>query len=1064
MMIKKILFATILLLSAGLGFAQQRTITGTVTDAGTGLPIPFAAIQEEGTQHGGSTDGDGVYSIDVAEGANLIFTSLGYVTVNASTAGRTRVDVQMKPDTETIEETIVVAYGTAKKSSFTGSASSVSEEKLAERVVSNVSNALSGQVAGVQTVGGGGAPGSSATIMVRGIGSMAAYSDPLYVVDGVPYGGDVASINPADIESMTVLKDAAANAIYGARGANGVILITTKKGKTADARVSVDAKWGVNKRMLPNYDVISDPGEYYELHYKALYNSRYDAGYSSVQAHNYANANLLDITNGGLGYQVYTIPPGERLVGTNFKINPSATLGFNDGIFYYTPDDWYDEIFGSGNLRQEYNATVAGTTDRMNYYLSLGYLDDTGLINNSSFSRYTGTAKLDYQAKKWLKVGANIRFTQSTSHQNGSTAWGSAGNIFYITNMIAPIYPMYVRGADGKIKIESATGTNIYDDGATETNFRRAFMATARPGAGIDNDRYNNINSTFSGQVYANITPFKGMTLTANVALLESNSRVNSLSSRYGSSPTSDGAASVSHSRYSTVNQQYLANYKTTVAGRYNIDVLAGYELYSVMSQGLSGSDDHLYNPFIGELNNAGQTDNRSVGSSTARYMTQGFIARVQSDYQEKYFLSASYRRDASSRFHKDSRWGDFGSVGGAWLMSKEPWMMSASNWLDFLKFKLSWGVQGNDSLTNDFPYKDQYSITYSQETGEYSKTLVYKGNKDITWETSYAFNTGFDFEMFRGRLMGNLEFFLRDTKDLLYNQAVPLSSGISTGYIPTNVGKIRNYGVELELTGVIFRTENLTWTVSANLTHYKNVILDLADDIKENGYRTNSSILRIGGSLNQMYMKMFAGVDPETGLAQYYLDPANGDWSLTTDYEKAQRMDIGDALAKAYGGFGTSLDFYGFDFSLQCAYQLGGKIYDSAYQELMHTGTSATAGTNWHKDIYKAWTPDNRNTTVPRLNAADDSYQKDSDRFLITSNYLSLNNITLGYTFPARWIQKAKISNLRVYVTADNVGVLSARKGLDPRVSMGSGSSGASGSASYSAMRNISGGITINF
>ncbi len=1054
-----------LFLSSGLVFAQQRTITGTVTDASTGIPIPFAAIQEEGTQHGGSTDGDGRYSIEVAEAANLIFSSLGYLDVKVSTVGQTQIDIRMFPDTETIEETIVVAYGTAKKSSFTGSAASVGEEKLAERVVSNVSNALSGQVAGVQTIGGGGAPGSSATIMVRGIGSMSAYSDPLYVVDGVPYGGSVASINPADIESMTVLKDAAANAIYGARGANGVILITTKKGKTADARVSVDAKWGFNKRMLPNYDVISDPGEYYELHYKALYNSRSQAGYSAVQSHNYANANLLDITNGGLGYQVYKVPAGERLVGTNFKINPSASLGFNDGIFHYTPDDWYDEIFGRGNLRQEYNATVAGTTERMNYYVSMGYLDDTGLISNSSFSRYTGTAKLDYQAKEWLKVGANIRYTQSTSHQNGSTAWGSSANIFYITNMIAPIYPMYVRGADGKIRIEPATGTKMYDDGATETNFRRAFMANARPGAGIDNDRYNNINSTFSGQVYANVTPFSGMTLTANIALLESNSRANSLSSRYGSSnATNDGSASVSHSRYNTVNQQYLANYRKTILGHYNIDVLAGYESYSVISQGLSGSDNHLYNPFIGELDNAGQTVDRAVSSSTARYMTQGFLSRVQADYQEKYFLSASYRRDASSRFHKDSRWGDFGSVGGAWLISKEPWMFSTSGWLDFLKLKASWGVQGNDALTNDFPYKDQYSISYSQETGEYSKTLVYKGNRDITWETSYAFNTGFDFEIFRGRLMGTFEYFLRDTKDLLYNQAVPLSSGISTGFVPTNVGKIRNSGIELELSGVLLKTQNLLWTVNANLTHYKNRILELADDIRENGYRTSSSILRIGGSLNQMYMKRFAGVDPETGLAQYYMDPENGDWSLTTDYEKAQRMDIGDALAKVYGGFGTSLDFYGFDFSMQFSYQLGGKIYDSAYQELMHTGTAATAGTNWHKDIYRAWTAENRNTDVPRLNASDDSYQKDSDRFLVSSNYLSLNNISLGYTFPAQWMQKLKISNLRIYVTADNVTVFSARKGLDPRLSMGSGSSGASGSASYSAMRNISGGITINF
>lgn len=1067
MLMKKIAFfftAVLLFLSAGLASAQDKTVTGKVTDGSSGAPVPFASIQLEGTFTGGSTDGDGYYSIDIPENGVLIFSSIGYKTVKVSTEGQTEIDIILHPDSEQLDETIVVAYGTAKKSSFTGSAAAIGEEKLAERVVSNVSNALAGQVAGVQAISANGAPGSSSTILVRGIGSMSASKTPLYVVDGVPFGGSISSINPSDIESMTVLKDAAANAIYGARGANGVILITTKRGKTSDARVTVDAKWGSNTRMVPNYDVITSPAQYYELHYKALYNSRVYAGYSPTQAHDYANSNLIDVANGGLGYQIYTVPAGERLIGTNFKLNPNATLGYSDGENYFVPDDWYDEIFGRGNLRQEYNATVSGSTEKMSYYASFGYLDDTGLINNSGFTRYTGTAKVDYQAKKWLKIGTNVRYTQSSSQQNGSTSWGSSANIFYLTNMIAPIYPMYVRDADGNIMTEPATGTRIYDDGSTATKFKRAFMGNARPGAGIDNDRYNDVNSTLSGQVYANITPFEGFTLTANVAVLESNDRINALYSRYGSSnATQDGQVVVEHQRYNTLNQQYLANYKKTF-GSHTIDVLAGFEQYSVISQNVGGSDTHLYNPFIGELNNAGQTSDRSTYSSTGRYMTQGFLSRVQYDFEEKYFLSASYRRDASSRFHKDNRWGDFGSVGGAWLMSKEGFMDATAGWLDFLKLKASWGVQGNDSIGNDYAYIDQYNISYSEATGEFSKVLAYKGNKDITWETSYAFNTGFDFEMFRGRFMGTVEYFLRDTKDLLYNQPVPLSSGISTGYIPTNVGKIRNSGVELELSGVLVKTSNVQWNLNFNMTHYNNVILDLADDVKENGIKGSSSIYKIGGSLYQSYLKQFAGVDPETGLAQYYVDPDNGDYSLTTDYEEAQRGDCGSTLAKVYGGFGTSVDFYGFDFSLQCSYQLGGRLYDGTYQALMHTGVSSTAGSNWHTDILKAWTPENRYTDVPRLSASDDSYQKDSDRFLVSSNYLSLNNVTLGYTFPSRWMKKARIASLRIYVSGDNLAILSARKGLDPRMSLGTGSSTTSGNYTYSAMRNISGGITINF
>ena len=321
-------------------------------------------------------------------------------TVEAEIAGATVLNIVLHPDSEMLEETIVVAYGTATRSSFTGSASSVDSDKLAERSVSNVSTALSGQMSGVQVVQSSGKPGEDATIRIRGIGSMSASNNPLYILDGVPYDGSISNINPADIESMTVLKDAAANAIYGARGANGVILITTRKGKTGDAKVTVDAKWGSNRRAIPNYDVIDNPGLYYELMYKALYNSQISAGLTSAEAYRYADNTMFNTSNGGVGYQVFSVPTGEKLIGTNFKLNPNATLGYSDGEFYYIPDDWYDEIFGKGNLRQEYNATVSGSTEKINYYASFGYLDDNGLVNNSGFSRYTGRGKVDYQAHR----------------------------------------------------------------------------------------------------------------------------------------------------------------------------------------------------------------------------------------------------------------------------------------------------------------------------------------------------------------------------------------------------------------------------------------------------------------------------------------------------------------------------------------------------------------------------------------------------------------------------------------------------------------------------------------
>ena len=974
------------------------------------------------------------------------------------------VKIVLKPDTEMLEEVIVVAYGTAKKSQFTGSASTIKSDKLEARVVSNVSNALAGQVAGVQITSSDGSPGASATVRIRGIGSMSASNAPLYIVDGVPFDGSISSINPTDIESMTVLKDAAANSIYGARGANGVILITTKTGQTGEAKVTFDARWGANKRAVPNYDVIDSSAQYYETMYKALYNSQAYNGKSAAEAYAYADKNLFNTANGGLGYQVYTVPEGEKFIGTNFKLNPKATLGYSDGEYFYTPDDWYEEIFGKSNLRQEYNITVSGKSDKLNYYASVGYLDDSGIIKNSKFSRYTGRGRVDYQAKDWLKVGTNLSYTSATSHQNGSTSWGSSANLFYATNLMAPIYPLYVRDAQGNIMRDATTGYVIYDDGATATNSKRAFMSPAKPAAGIDNDRYTNSNSTFSGKWYANITPIEGLTLSANIAATESNQRINALYSRWGGSDAvSDGSAYARHYRVLGVNAQYLGTYLFTLADVHHFDILAGYEQYKLKIQSISGSNDHLYNPYIGELNNAGGKSKKQANSYTDNYMTEGILSRVQYNFDGKYFLSASYRRDASSRFHKDDRWGDFGSIGGAWLMSKERFMIPYT-WIDVLKLKASYGIQGNDDIGNYYAYQDQFNVTYSEETGEYSKTMTYKGNKELTWETSYAFNAGVDFELFKGRLAGTVEYFSRKTKDLLYNQPVPLSAGIPIGSIPTNIGSIVNKGIELDVNGVIMKKRDFEWSANFNLTHYKNEITDLAESVKETGIKGTSFIYKIGGSLYQAYLRQYAGVDVETGQALYYVDPDKGDYSTTTDYQSAQQADLGSTLAKVYGGFGTRVDFYGFDFSMQLSYQLGGKLYDGTYQAMMHTGYASMSGTNWSKDIEKAWTPENRYTDVPRLNASDASYQLDSSRFLTSSDYLSLNNITLGYTLPKRWLKNLGISSLRVSVTGDNLGVISARKGLDPRARLGTGSSTTAGSYTYSPMRSITGGVSLTF
>lgn len=632
-------------------------------------------------------------------------------------------------------------------------------------------------------------------------------------------------------------------------------------------------------------------------------------------------------------------------------------------------------------------------------------------------------------------------------------------------NMMAPIYPLYVR--DGEThEIMTENGRKIYD--ANQTGFRRASFT----GNAVRDNEYNKrqlYSDVLNGKVGAVITPVKGLSLTANIGFFSDNTRANYLYSPFGSSSADDGAAYVSHSRGFTYNTQYLAEYKTDFGGsRHNLDILAGFEMYRLRSQALSGYNTRLFSPFIGELNNADGTSKREVNSSSTQYMTEGILSRAQYDYDGRYFLSASFRRDASSRFAPGHRWGNFGSVGAAWLISKESFMSDVS-WVNMLKLKASYGVQGNDNLGGYFVYADQYTHSYNEETGEYSISLSYKGNNELTWESSHSFNVGADFELFNGYFNGSVEVFNKKTADLLYNKDVPLSAGNPTGYYPVNVGSIRNYGVELSLDGKIFNTKHVQWDWNANFSHYVNKILSLDSSVSENGIKGSNYIYKVGGSLYEAYMRKYAGVDKETGKALYYYkttdDEGNEVVSTTDNFDQADQFECGSVLPKLYGGFGTSLRAYGFDFSVQFSYQLGGRYYDGTYQALMHTQSSA--GTAWHKDALKAWTPENTNTNVPRLDGSTAEGQTAIDRYLTSSDYLSINNVTLGYTFPAKWVNKMKLASLRIYVAGDNLAVFTARKGMDPRYSMGLGSyTSGSGlnSGAYSAMRNITGGITLTF
>ncbi len=1068
--IRLILTSLLLVCSVGL-FAQNIQVKGTVTDASTGEVIPFASVSLKGTMTGAATDLDGNYQLTVPSNGVLVFSFVGYENLEVAIEGKAVINAALAPSQEFIDDAIVIAYGTSTKSSFTGSAAMVKSEAIEKKVSTNVTSALAGASPGVQVISGSGDPTSGGpTIRIRGVGSMSASSSPLIVVDGSPFEGSIKDINPNDVESMSVLKDASASAIYGNRGANGVILITTKKG-TGDAKIKFDARLGSNSRLIPNYDVITDPGQYYETYYQLLYYKHLigdgKTTHTTAQAYAFADQTLFS-TSGGLGYRVFNYPEGEKLIGTNLRLNPHATLGYSDGEYYYIPDDWYNETFHN-SFRQEYNMSVSGSGERFNYYASGGYVDDGGIINNSEYKRYTGRINADYQVKKWFKLTTSMSFSHANSMTNGSNgSWGSSGNVFYVANNMGPIYPLYVRNADGSIKTEN--GRVIYD--SNNTNFIRPAVV----GNAIRDNEYdvtNYYSDVFIGKAGAIFTPFRGMTLTANLNLTSDNTREADLYSIFGSGASTDGMAYVYQSRMFAVNQQYLAEYKTDFGGSdHNIDVLAGYEEYNRKSQSLWGQKDHLFNPVVGELGNGDGTTGTRTSSGTNTYKSKGFLARAQYDYANKYFLSGSFRRDASSRFAPGHQWGNFWSAGGAWLISNEEFLRN-NGVIDMLKLKVSYGQQGNDNLGGLYPWADQYEHSYNEETGEYSLVLSYKGNEDLTWETSKSFNVGLDFEIFHGVLNGTVEYFSRKTEDLLYSKNVPFSAGNPTGVVPVNVGDIMNRGFEVSLDGNIINTKNVRWNWNVNLSHYKNTILSLDPSVSENGIKGSNFIYEIGGSLYDAYMYKFAGVNQETGYPLYWkhVEEKDDDGNITNEYDEttdvfdqATKYKLGSVMPKLYGGFGTSLNAYGFDLSAQCSFQLGGKYYDGSYQQLMWTQDQK--GSAWHRDALKAWTPENPSNEIPR-NGVYAEAQSATDRFLVSSNYLSINNVTVGYTFPTKWTNKIAISQLRLYVAGENLAVFSVRKGMDPRYSMGLGTmtSGAGlTSSAYAPMRTITGGISLTF
>lgn len=723
------------------------------------------------------------------------------------------------------------------------------------------------------------------------------------------------------------------------------------------------------------------------------------------------------------------------LPGTG-KINPAATER-------KWTDDWNKDVFKRG-VRQEYTLTVSGGSEKTRAYMSVSYLNDKGYVPNSGFSRVTVRGKVDQSISKFIKAGLNIAYSNTNQDQFGAEKTGSYSNIFFFGQNIAPIYPIYKYDLETGERLFDQNGGDLYDWGE-----QRAYGQLSNPYGQLLSSVVNTVRDNTSSRGYVDINILDGLKFTVNVAYDIFNTKSDNFFTPVGGdASTVNGRGTQSTSRYTALNTNQLLSYNKDFGreGQHSVSLLLGHEIKSDHSYGLAGSMTNFVDPTVSDFANA--VVYQDLTSSKTSYFLQGIFGRGEYSYGNRYFLSASYRRDASSRFAPDKRWGGFWSLGLSWNAKREKFLLPVEA-VNYLKFKASYGTQGNDNIGMTKVYEDLYRI--DRVNGEASIVKVFRAAPDVTWEKSNNFNAGIESRFF-DRLSVNADFFIKETKDMIYYRALAPSQGDPASQLVNDMD-MKNIGVEFEVSADLLKHRNFSWNLTLNGTSYKNKITKLPSNEPAEGYASGNYWRRKGGSLYDFYMYEWRGVDSETGKPLY----TGKEEDIVHEAANAKMVRTGkSSIPDIYGGISTSWTFFGVDLSAQFAYQLGGWTLDSNYQSLMSAGS---AGTNWHKDIFRRWTPQNTDTDVPRVQNRYQEASQTSTRFLTKASYISLKNVTVGYTFPKTLTQKARISNLRVYVIGDNLWYMSKRRGLDVRQSF----SGAAG-FTYSALRTVSAGLSFTF
>lgn len=1171
------------LLVIGVQAFAQTAVSGRVTDE-SGEPLVGVNVLVRGTTTGDMTDLDGYWSIpSVRPGSVLVFSSVGFATQEATVGNRSVINIVLKEDTNFLEEVVVVGYGTAKRKDLTGSLSQIDNRLIAAQNTSSASKALEGAIPGLVYSSIDGQPGNDAGIRVRGLGSTSAgNSDALVVIDGIPVTqsstNPLSNMNQEDIASITVLKDAASTAIYGSRGANGVILVTTKNGQSGRTKVSFQSRIGWNTVGSYKVGQVDDAAGIYEYVWQSIYNSyRYGANgaggpalgsdgeyYTNVnnpnssheEAAEFASAHLFNYlgSNTSFGrntlgnYMAYKVPgaiytpdgtgasasatmSGAYLVNTDGKINPNAVLLY---------DDTYADALLQTGFRQQYDISASGGSEKEDHYVSFGYLSDPSYVPNSAFNRFTGRAKMNVQLFKWLKVGTNVSFTRSKTNYQG-TFWqarnsgSNQGSITRFVNGHTPIVPVYAHDADGNY-IYDANGELVHNYNANSTYSPLGQTGNNYGSTDIlyslDNDVRQDLTSTLNTRTYFEIPFLQHFTYRTDFSY----DKINTTSTVYyngetGRAKSVGGAFSKKLYDTQIMDIQNRLTYNQDF-GKHHVDALALFESYDWEQENvLWGSTDEFIpgflasGNFVGRYNGVGQANNPGYGHNIERM--KSWLGRANYIYADKYYLSGSIRRDGSSKFRKENRWGTFWSVGAGWRFTEEPFMENV-NWITNGKLRGSYGVIGNQNGIGRYQtYRTwSYSTTYNQTTGgtgvptgdSYRLTMGGLVNTQLTWEETNTLDIGLDLSLLN-RIDITLDWYKRVTGNSQFTQPVSYLAMGQTS-LPSNIAEITNKGIELDINADIIRTKDIRWNLAFNISHYTNRLTDLPESaipaqvegLPEGTWEaydggawssaggvqqsSNCYLRGIGRDWFNLYLYKYAGVDQNTGLPMYWHrvteeDHANGKYTdvevggdvKTNNYANASKYEVGSPVPAVSGGFNTSFSWKGLYINAQFAYQIGGKYYSHDYGEYLY---NVVAGENQYRMMFvsdevpgNTWTPDNTGAYFPMqwYPSGSNTYFSGTstngggwnftDIALFDASYLRLKNVTIGYNFSKALLSKLRIdkvvSGVNVYASADNLFLLSAAKGLDPTMSASGGYIDVA-AYTFPNMRTFTVGINLDF